>query len=88
MELALDGRIIAATPLGDFMCLRTSAAASLTSKRRRHTRGKDMYESGFDVDAVTKRLKVAFPVEQSLPLQINLALAHLMRAEDEAAQGR
>jgi hypothetical protein len=87
-ELPAGGRIIGATPLEDFMCLRTSAAASLASKRRRHTRGKDMYETGFDVDAIAKRLKTTFPVEQSLPMRIKLALAHLMRAEDEAAQGR
>jgi hypothetical protein len=47
-----------------------------------------MYETGFDVDAVVKRLKTTFPVELPLPMNIKLALAHLMRAEDEVAQGR
>ena len=45
-----------------------------------------MYETGFDVDAVNRRLRNTFPVEQSLPLKIKLALAHLIRAEEEAAE--
>jgi hypothetical protein len=47
-----------------------------------------MYETGFDVDAIVKRLKTTFLVELPLPMKVKLALAHLMRAEDEAAQGR
>ena len=47
-----------------------------------------MYETGFDVDAVAKRLKTTFPVELSLPLNVQLALAHLTRAEEGEAPGR
>lgn len=59
---------------------------SQTQTQEAH-RGTDMYETGFDVDAIVQRLKTTFPVEQSLPMKVKLALAHLMRAEDEAAQG-
>jgi hypothetical protein len=47
-----------------------------------------MYEEGFDVEAVIKRLRSTFAVEQSLPLAINLMLAHLVRAETHTATAR
>lgn len=47
-----------------------------------------MDDKGFDVNSVVKRLKVTFTVEHALPLHIKLMLAHLMRAEMEAAELR
>ena len=44
-----------------------------------------MFEKGFDIDAVIKRLRSDFKVEAHLPFQIRLMLAHLMRAQDELA---
>ncbi len=44
-----------------------------------------MYEEGFDVEAVAKRLRSMFVVEQVLPFQISLMLAHLLRAEMQSA---
>lgn len=45
-----------------------------------------MNETSFDVQAVAQRLADTFPVEHALPLRIKLALAHLMRAEEENAE--
>lgn len=40
-----------------------------------------MYEEGFDIEAVAQRLRAMFAVEQDLPFQIALMLAHLDRAD-------
>jgi hypothetical protein len=37
---------------------------------RRNVKEKTMYEEGFDVQAVRKRLKTEYAVEQTLPLNI------------------
>jgi hypothetical protein len=42
-----------------------------------------MYEEGFDIQAVRKRLKTEYAVEQQLPLIIALWLQHLRRREEE-----
>ena len=44
-------------------------------------------DEGFDVKAVMKRLRSTFPVEETLPFQIRLMLAHLLRAENECTAG-
>ena len=44
-------------------------------------------DEGFDINAVMKRLRSTFPVEESLPFQIRLMLAHLFRAESECVPG-
>ena len=44
-------------------------------------------DEGFDINAVMKRLRNTFPVEESLPFQIRLMLAHLLRAEGECIAG-
>lgn len=44
-------------------------------------------DEGFDIKAVIKRLHGTYPVEESLPFQIRLMLAHLLRAECERAAG-
>jgi hypothetical protein len=43
-----------------------------------------MYQEGFDMEAVAKRLRAMFAVEPGLPFQISLMLAHLHRAEAQA----
>ena len=48
--------------------------------------GRDMYVEGFDVETVAKRLRAEYSVEEALPLQIRLMLAHLIRAESEHTQ--
>jgi hypothetical protein len=40
-----------------------------------------MYETGFDIETVVRRLKTTYPVEPMLPFQVSLMLAHLHRAE-------
>jgi hypothetical protein len=40
-----------------------------------------MYQVGFDVEAVAERLRRMFTIEEGLPFQISLMLAHLHRAE-------
>jgi hypothetical protein len=42
-----------------------------------------MYQDGFDVEAVARRLRSAFEVEEGLPFQVALMLAHLQRAESQ-----
>lgn len=44
-------------------------------------------DEGFDIKAVVKRLRSFFPVEESLPFQVRLMLAHLLRSESERAAG-
>jgi hypothetical protein len=46
-------------------------------------RERKMYTQGFDLDAVIRRLKATFAVEQDLPFPIQLMLAHLQRAETQ-----
>ena len=45
-----------------------------------------MYVEGFDVEAVAKRLRAEYSVEQALPLQLRLMLAQLDRAENKCSQ--
>ena len=42
-----------------------------------------MYEEGFDIQAVIKRLRATFAVEQHMPFKNQLKLAHLHRAETQ-----
>jgi hypothetical protein len=53
---------------------------------RRNVKENTMYEEGFDIQAVEKRLKAEFAVEQKLPLKIALWLQHLQRREEEEAR--
>lgn len=69
------------------MFLRTSAA-SFSNNAGGTLKGKDMYEEGFDIEAVAQRLRTTFPVEQGLPFNFKLLIAHLMRAENEAEFNR
>jgi hypothetical protein len=46
-----------------------------------------MYDTGLDIDAITKRLRATFAVDESLPFEIRLMLGHLQRAEIETAAG-
>ena len=45
-----------------------------------------MDDTGLDIDAIAKRLKITFTVDEILPFQIRLMLAHLHRAETTASR--
>lgn len=45
-----------------------------------------MYDTGLDLEAIVKRLKTTFAVDQTLPFDIRLMLAHLHRAETAASR--
>ena len=52
---------------------------------RREICERIMYETGFDLEVVTDRLKNEFAVEQKLPPTIALCLEHLRRREQGEA---
>jgi hypothetical protein len=60
----------------------------LSPVERRNVKEKAMYDEGFDVQAVRKRLKTEYAVEQQLPLTIALWLQHLRRREEKDSFAR
>lgn len=45
-----------------------------------------MYDTGLDIEAIAKRLRATFTVDEILPFDIRLMLAHLHRAETTASR--